>query len=214
MKMSRNLLKISQNILDLADESIQLKKLEEFSPKGKKKYYFNQVQSTLESIKELVLEYSHELEDISQVKGTRQTRIEIAKAEVKRFAREKRKNKKEQKFRAYKTNMYSKISNFFMEDFSFAIARKKPEFFRKLSHELTLANIKVLSRSYLSIILFSTIISFPIITAIAFILLLNNRFQEEWQTMGVGTHQEIMEGIVGSMGTQKRNTSRIQLCSG
>ena len=62
----------------------------------------------------------------------------------------------------YKTNSYSKISNFFMENLSFEVITKNPPYIKPLLGALSSSNIRVLSRTYLSVILFTALISLPI----------------------------------------------------
>jgi archaeal flagellar protein FlaJ len=73
----------------------------------------------------------------------------------------------------YKTNFYSKLSNFFMENLSFEITKKNSNYIRPLLGALSSSNIRVLSKTYLSVILFSSLISFPIF-AIALFLFTGN----------------------------------------
>lgn len=93
---------------------------------------------------------------------------------IKKFVKQKRKRKKVKKkvsgSTLYKTNFYARLSNFFVENLSFSLLRRFEGFFEPLLRSLTSANIRILSRTYLSIILFSTILIFPISLVITFIL--------------------------------------------
>lgn len=180
------LLKLSQNLVELADEAVKTKKLEENSSPGRKEYYNAQLKTILSEAGKAILEYSEALDETSKKEDYRITKVK--KAEIKEFAKtHKLKKKRKEKYSVYKTNFYSKISNFFMEDLSFLIARKYPDTFRKLSDELTLSNIKVLSRTYLSIVLFTTLIALPIATVIAFVFLYNI-----WFALGIGIAASIL----------------------
>lgn len=102
-------------------------------------------------------------------------KIDVDIAEIKRFAKEykKKKQTKELSYTVYKTNPYAKISNYFMENLTFNITRKYPNFFQPLYESLKLANIKLLSKTYIDIMLFSTILIFPISTIIYLIVFLS-----------------------------------------
>ncbi len=171
--MSKKLIKLSHRLVELADEAIKIKKSEKFPYRGKKEYHSSELNETIEEIKKTISDYSTELKDISYEHKEKQVKVKVRSQEIKEFVKKQKTKSKKTEFKVYKTNFYSKLSNFFMEDFSFLLAKKYPDQFRKLSEELTLANIQILSKTYLSILLFSTIISFPIITAIVFIFSIN-----------------------------------------
>lgn len=95
----------------------------------------------------------------------------IEKQQLKKFIKERgiKKSKEKPKivkYSVYKTNFYAKLSNMFMENLSYKIGDSNPDFFKKLGKQLVLSNIDVLSRTYLSMILFTTVISLPIFFAI------------------------------------------------
>lgn len=62
----------------------------------------------------------------------------------------------------YKTNFYAKAANFFMENLSLKLSTKYENFFRPLMQALTSSNIRILSKTYISIILFTTVLAFPL----------------------------------------------------
>jgi archaeal flagellar protein FlaJ len=70
----------------------------------------------------------------------------------------------------YKTNFYAKLSNFFMDNISFRITKKNPKYIQPLLSSLAASNIRILSKTYLSMILFSSLISFPIFLIVLFLL--------------------------------------------
>jgi archaeal flagellar protein FlaJ len=93
------------------------------------------------------------------------------KKDLRKFVKSKRKNKKTNKKTedsVYKSNFYFKISNFFMENLSFNLIKKHPNFFESLFNALKSSNLKILSKTYVSLILFSCILSFPIFLVILF----------------------------------------------
>jgi len=171
--MSKKLLKLSQYLVELANEAIKLEKSEKFPYRSRKKYHHSSdLTEKLEEIRKAITEYTEELKESSLQHTEKQIKVRVTSDEIKKFAKTQKLKEKKKEFSIYKTNFYSKLSNFFMEDLSFKLAKKYPDQFDKLSQEITLANIKILSRTYLSIILFSTVISFPIITALIFIFTL------------------------------------------
>ncbi len=102
-------------------------------------------------------------------------KMDVNISEIKRFAKEQKRKKqtKELSYTVYKTNPYAKTSNYFMENLTFNITRKYPNFFQPLYDSLKLANIKLLSKTYIDIMLFSTIIAFPISSIIYLIFFLS-----------------------------------------
>ena len=84
------------------------------------------------------------------------------KSTIKNSKNKKKNKKKEVQSETYKTNFYSKISNFFMENISFYLINKKFKFFESLFNNLKKSNLKILSQTYVSVILFSGLISLPI----------------------------------------------------
>lgn len=73
------------------------------------------------------------------------------------------KKKKEEIFKRYsiyESNSLAKASNFFFGKVSIKFMRKYPDLFQKISHSLHVGSIKLLSRSYISIALFTTSIVF------------------------------------------------------
>ncbi len=172
--MSKKLIKIAKHISELAEEAEEVVKLKETASENQKKYYQDQIKVILLDAKKVVTDYSQELNETSKKEKKKKIKAEVKKEEIKKFVK-KQKDKKDKKeeFKVYQTNFYSKLSNFFMEDFTFRIVKKHPEFYNKLSNEITLANLRILSKTYLSILLFSTILAFPLITAISFIFTFN-----------------------------------------
>ena len=103
--------------------------------------------------------------------------LNITEAEVKKFIKSQQKESPKRsvlaEYTVYKTNPYSKIANTYMENLSFKLAKKYPQLFEPLFEALKLANIKLLSKTYISIILFSTILAFPVVGILTFIFTLS-----------------------------------------
>jgi len=102
--------------------------------------------------------------------------LSISDTQLKKFKDSKSedpKKKKDKSYTVYKTNPFAKISNFFMENFSFYLAKRHENNFKSLFRAIKLSNIRILSRTYLSMILFSTLIAFPLFTILFFAILSN-----------------------------------------
>jgi Flp pilus assembly protein TadB len=173
--MSKRLINLSKKVLELTEESIQISNQLEQSEESKKKYLSDKLDESINEIKRSIIEYSQELKDISKKHKEKTKKLKVRKQEIKEFVKSKRleKDKREEKYKVYQSNIYSKISNFFMENLSFTLSKKYKEPFKKLSEDIALADLHILSKTYLSIILFTTIISFPIITLLSFIFTKN-----------------------------------------
>lgn len=87
--------------------------------------------------------------------------------------KKKKSKKKDVETATYKTNFYSKTSNLFMENLSFKLTKKYPDLFESLFAHLRKSNLKILSQTYVSIILFSWLISLPLSILIWFIFTFN-----------------------------------------
>ena len=100
--------------------------------------------------------------------------LNINEYDLKRFVKKQEKKKKEgpkQEFTVYKSSSYAKLSNLFMEKFTFSFLKKHPDLFKPLFSAMNSANLKVFSRSYVDMLLFSTLIAFPLATAISFLIM-------------------------------------------
>ena len=82
------------------------------------------------------------------------------KSTLKDVSKTKKKSKLKHSHETYRTNFYSKMSNFFMENLSFFLINKKPIYFEKLFNSLKKSNLKILSQTYVSVIFFTTLLSF------------------------------------------------------
>ncbi len=106
--------------------------------------------------------------------------LKLERRHLKRFVKEKvkKKTKKKQESSSdiivtYKTNFYAKLSNIFVENLSFYFSKKFENFFEPLLTALTSSNLRVLSKTYISMILFSAVLAFPVILILSFLLLSN-----------------------------------------
>ncbi len=99
--------------------------------------------------------------------------LNIKPEDVRKFIKSQEKLREEvsQQYTVYKTNRYAKISNLFVEDFAFNLTKKYPGLFRPLYEAIRLANIKLLSKTYVSMMVFSTMISLPISLLLIYLFL-------------------------------------------
>lgn len=173
--MSKSLLKLAQQLVDYANEAIEIKNAEESAPQPKKELYQAQLSKILLSAQSNLIEYVGLLTETKKTRRTKAEKVKVRKSGIKEFAKQQRKKdlEKPEEFKVYKTNFYSQMANFFMEDLSFYLSKRYPDQSEELTNELTFANIKILSKTYISIILFSTILAFPLITLIAFFISFN-----------------------------------------
>ena len=93
----------------------------------------------------------------------------ITKEEIKRFKllKKEKKTRVVQEYSVYQSNAYAKIANFFLENFTFKLLKKYK--FEKFNRALQLADIKLLSRTYVAIIFFSTCLALPVFFALTFL---------------------------------------------
>ena len=101
----------------------------------------------------------------------------ISEVEVRRFKEYLRKKELGAKkinldYSIYSSNPYARTSNQFADKLSYYLINKYPEIFKPLFESVRMADIKLISSTYLSILIFTTIISFPILTLIFFLITL------------------------------------------
>jgi len=186
--MSKNLVKLAGQLVEYANEALSIKRSLDNSPLEEKKYFEDQLNEIMLSTQDIILSYSEELSSSVTQEVKKKENIKIRRGEIKEFVKtQKDKKKEEKRFKVYKSSFYSRIANFFMEDFAFFLSKKYPEFTNKLSKELTLANIRILSKTYMSLMLFSTFLAFPVITAISFIFLL-----KIWMAIFIGLGASVL----------------------
>jgi len=136
-----------------------------------KKYYNNYINKIEERIKELKKEDS-KIEQQSDLffldKKTKNKFLKDINADtfiLKKAIKNKKENIKEDViYTIYKQTKYGGLANYFLEDFTSYLTKKYSKFFNNLTNLLRLADIKVLSKTYISISIFTgflaSIISF------------------------------------------------------
>ena len=79
---------------------------------------------------------------------------------IKRIKKGKREEIKEEiAYTIYKTTQYGSMANFFVENLTFLFTKKYPKIFNDLSLLIQLADIKILSKTYASMMIFSSFLS-------------------------------------------------------
>jgi len=99
--------------------------------------------------------------------------LNLDEGRIKEFLKYRDKIKKEEAQQAYvlyKPSAYGKIANFFVEKISFKLAKSHPKFFEKLAQDLRRSGIKVISKTYMSMMIFSSILAFVIVTVVTSLL--------------------------------------------
>ncbi|MBI2667450.1 type II secretion system F family protein [Candidatus Woesearchaeota archaeon] len=107
-----------------------------------------------------------------------EAKISIPKANaqyIKGLAKKRSKKKEIQipDYTLYRTTRYGKISNLFMENLSIYLSDKYPGFFISMYKSLKSSGIPILSKTFVSMILFSSAIAF-ILSFLAFFLIFNS----------------------------------------
>ena len=100
-------------------------------------------------------------------------KLNINKHELKRLLKGKDKVKggaKEIEYTTYKSTKYGKVANSFFENTSNYLMKAYPGFFKDLSEALKVSDMKILSRTYMSMILFTSFIAFFSILLITFLI--------------------------------------------
>ncbi|HLC55852.1 MAG TPA: type II secretion system F family protein [Candidatus Nanoarchaeia archaeon] len=106
-------------------------------------------------------------------------KLNINLGEVKKFVKSQKKQKSKKiipseiEYTVYKSNAYGRISNAVAKSITITLMRKYSSSLKQLFQSLRLADIKVLSSTYISMAIFSSIIAFPIVTLIYFLFTLN-----------------------------------------
>ncbi len=113
---------------------------------------------------------------------------------LKRLYKKKQEKKTEVEYTVYEPNLYGKISNVFFKEISRTIISSYPNFFKNLNSSLRMSDIKVLSQTYISSMLFSSLISLILVTTISLIInfFLKTRFE-------IGLFISLILGLAGSI---------------
>ncbi len=101
----------------------------------------------------------------------------VDKRKIKKFVKvyrtAKGKSIEEQKYTVYKSNQFAKFTNRFTEFITIYLLNKFGDLFKPLLTSLKLVRFNMLSRTYISLMLFLTLLSFPVFGLLFFLILKN-----------------------------------------
>lgn len=139
--------------------------------------YINQILNQIETLNQEIIDFfdvkkSAVIEKKSKLE--KETYIKELKLE-KDYLKKITKTKKIQEIKIpdytlYEASKYGKISNTFFEDFTLKITKKYPKFFENVYTSLRSSDIKVLSKTYVSMIFMSTLLAVIVSFVFLFIL--------------------------------------------
>jgi len=99
----------------------------------------------------------------------------VDKRKIKKFVKvyrtAKGKDIEEQKYTVYKSNQFAKFTNRFTESITLYLLNKFGDLFKPLLKSLKLVRFNMLSKTYISLMLFLTLLSFPVFTLLFFLVL-------------------------------------------
>ena len=89
------------------------------------------------------------------------TELKVDPSDLKRYVDPEKQKARltEVKYTLYETTGFGKVSNSVCEGMSTTLSRKYPKFFESLNTNLKQSDIKILSKTYISMMLFSTLLS-------------------------------------------------------
>jgi len=101
--------------------------------------------------------------------------LNIKEDEIKDFIKNNQKRKKQKdliktEYSIYIPNQLSKFANDLFSSSTMSLLRKYPKFFQKLSDDIKQVDIKVLFRTYVSLMLLFSILAFPVVFLISILL--------------------------------------------
>lgn len=102
--------------------------------------------------------------------------LNISKTEVKEFVKKQMKKKGpelKKEYSIYVPSGIGKVANSIMNNFTIYLTKNYPQYFEKINKDFKKADIKMLFKTYISLMLFITALSFPI-SIILFSLILKN----------------------------------------
>lgn len=99
--------------------------------------------------------------------------LNITSDNIKEFMKKHKKKKLEQIkpiYSIYKTNKLGRIANMFFEPLTIYLTRNYPQLFKSLTDNIKKVNIKMFTKTYISIMFFFTSISFPLFMIFSFLI--------------------------------------------
>lgn len=105
----------------------------------------------------------------STTNNKKKEKLEVKVDLIKKYAKAKKAKKEEKKiidkpYEIYEANPYGQFASIFTKPLVNYFIKKYPEMFTSLFHNLKLSDMKILSRSYVAIIFFSSVASFTLVT--------------------------------------------------
>ena len=131
-----------------------------------KKYYDDYIKDLNEKIKQIEdkeakfvnLNYNFNLERETKLKYLRETNID--KFDLKKVINKKEKIIKDEIiYTTYQASTFGSIANYFVENLTLSLTKQYPKFFNNLAYLITLGDLKVFSKTYFSIMIFSSFLS-------------------------------------------------------
>ena len=124
--------------------------------------YISKIQEKLEAVKKESLKTVVTTNFLTIDKKTKLKFLEETHNDLftlKKIIKKKEISKEEIIYTVYKPSSYGSLANSFVENMTFYLIKKYPKFFNDLTHLLILSDIKILSRTYVSMMIFSTFLA-------------------------------------------------------
>jgi len=166
--MPSTIKKRTTKILELIDKGITLNK----AKNRHKLELVNLYNKILEEVSQIEFELTSAYPEAFTTPGPREKlnlkgislkSLGLSREELKRAISSLKKEERkeiEKEYVLYKPNPFAEIANRFVEPLTLFLLRRFPNFFKPLLKSLRVVNLNMLSRSYISLILFSTMLAF------------------------------------------------------
>lgn len=147
-------------------------------------YYAFNINDLIRQIKDQISIFYSQLSVKTEIKTqivTQKAKKELPTvdiSELKDFVKAQQKQKKlkvvqKREYSIYTSKSYAKFSNQVVEKITFYLLKKYPKFFENLTRNLKLGDIKIFSKTYISMMLFSSLLAFPAFAIISAIFTFN-----------------------------------------
>lgn len=150
----------------------------------------NQIKSSFVEIKEIKKEAKEKVDDSGKIKLDVKTKkkyieeLNIDKEYLKSLIPGKSKEDEVVEYTLYQSTSFGKISNSFFEKISRQLINSSPKFFDNLNHALRAGDLKILTKTYVSICLLSSVLAFFFVTLLV---------------LGLSSHEVIIFDIIKSL---------------
>lgn len=140
-------------------------------------YYAFNINDLVRQIKDQISIFYSQLSIKTEIRTpilTQKTKKELPTVdsqELKDFVKEQQKQKRlkisqKKDYSIYISKSYARYSNQIVEKITFYLLKKYPKFFERLTRNIKLADIKIFSKTYISMMLFSSFLAFPVFAII------------------------------------------------